>query len=71
MYETKRYSKSFDILDKDECAIYERILNDPLCTVTSNMTNVTSRTIFNDDGKPLEKIDILIRTIEWDEKHLL
>ncbi len=71
MYETQRRSMSFDIMDKDEVKIYESILNDPLCTITSNVVNTTSRTIFNEDGKPLEKIDILIRTVEWDEKHLL
>jgi hypothetical protein len=71
MYETKRRSMSFDVMDKDEVKKYEEILNDPLCTITSNNVNNTSRTIFSDEGKPLEKIDILIRTIEWDEKHLL
>lgn len=71
MYETQRRSMSFDIMDKDDAKIYESILNDPLCTITNNVVNTTSKTIFGDDGKPLEKTDILIRTIEWDEKLLL
>lgn len=58
-------------MDKDDVKIYEEILNDPLCTITMNSINTTSKTIFSEEGKPLEKIDILIRTVEWDEKHLL
>lgn len=71
MYETRRRTLSFDLMDKDEVKIYEEILNDPLCTITSNVINTTSRTIYGDDGKQLEKIDILIRTVEWDTKMLL
>lgn len=69
MYNIVKRSWSFDTADKKDTREYEAILNDPLCSITTNETAILKEISYDPDtGKPMMQIEKIMRTIEWDVK---
>ena len=63
---------SFNVMERKEREEYEEILNDPLCSITTNVTQILKEIDYDPDtGKPMRQVDLIIRTVEWDVKVLL
>jgi hypothetical protein len=58
--------------DSNHTKELETIMNNPLCTITSNFTQVIKEVQHDpDSGRPMMTIERIMRIVEWDEKSLL
>jgi hypothetical protein len=72
MYSIKRRSITFDTQNSEDVRQYEEIMNNPLCTITSNNVNITKEVQHDpDSGRPMMTIEKIMRSVEWSEKVLL
>lgn len=72
MYNIVKHSLTFDTQDPDSMRQYEGVMNNPLCTITSNNVNIIKEVQHDpDSGRPMMTIERIFRTIEWNEKVLL
>jgi len=72
MYNKRTKTMSFDVTDVDKLAVYEDVLNDPLCTIISDETDVIEDKTFDpESGRPTSSTETIMRSVKWTEKVLL
>lgn len=72
MYNKVTKTMSFDVTDNEKLEIYEGVLNDPLCTIISDTTDIIEDKTFDPDtGRPTNSTETIMRSVQWTEKVLL
>jgi len=66
----KRRFRKFQTDDPTHMEDYERVLNDPLCTITDKMVEKEKRQEYNDRGNLIQQQDIIYFLVHWEEKIL-
>jgi hypothetical protein len=69
MYNIERHTRKFNTDDNADLSEYERILNDPLCTVIVERKEKITEKQGTSDGM-MNQQEYVIMVVTWDEKVL-
>lgn len=70
MIKVSRRFKKFRTDDDMHMEEYNRILNNPLCTITDKVLEKEKRQEYNDRGNLLQQQDLIYFLVHWEEKIL-
>ena len=70
MISTKRRFKQFQLDNSDDMAEYEKILNDPLCTVMEKENFKVTEKTFSDRGVLTNITERVYYLVHWEERIL-
>lgn len=72
MYTTRKFVKRFNLNDKEDCAEYESILNNPNAQVLDRIKEkISNREMDPDTGRIISIQDHLELVVTWQERTLL
>lgn len=71
MYFTRTRTEKFHTDNSEDMEEYDKILNDPLCTVMAERKEKLNETEFDENtGKPSRSVDEIVLVVTWEEKYL-
>lgn len=71
MFEVKVRVKKLNLDNDKDIEIYEKILNDPLCTIIEERNEKLTEKIFDGKGKISNLTETFTRIVKWEEKTLI
>lgn len=71
MHTKERHLVTIDTSDAEDRAEYDRILNDPMCSVLSEIKEKLTECEYNEEGKLSRKTDRIVLIITYEERKLL
>ncbi len=70
MYNTKHKTKKFNTDDEADLTEYDKILNDPLCTILSEKKEKLKLEEYDNEGNMIHMEEKIILVVTWDQKVL-
>lgn len=70
MYEVTKKTRSFDLNSKKDLLEYDKVLNNPMCSVIREIKEKVENK-FMEDGKVVGIDQKLILVVTWQEKEIL
>lgn len=70
MYNTRRETRKFNTDRAEDLREYDKILNNPLCTIINERKEKLNLTTFSEEGRPESSEDNVVLVVTWEEKFL-
>lgn len=71
MYRQEIHTEKFNTSQEKELAEYDKILNNPLCTVLEKKNEKLREEHYGDEGALISAIEHVVFVVTWKEKSLL